>query len=118
MRVFEGQFLINGQPIGLVTDIEFTPEDEGQRIDFPGRPLECEFKLEPNAWTDLAKAMARVHTLEVTGRLPFKKSMNVTLDIQGHSVAGVLYHIRKPHRDSERRIYYIREEFADILKAA
>lgn len=83
------------KPLGRVENVVLTPIS-----------VECLMKFEPGAWERLRKVCAQVVTLEVDQPIPhFKKGNTITMP---SGETGDIYHIRKPLRNSEARVYYIR----------
>lgn len=76
--------------------------------------FECTVEYTKEGWELIQKACARNVTIRLPGKFPgIRKGETVTLHLSDgfndRDVTGVLYHVRKPYRDSEDRIYYIRE---------
>lgn len=107
-------FTWNATPFGKVTKVKL----KKSRLDF-------KVKFNKKGWEALRKATARVYKIGLSEKMPgVKKGEKVTINGLDTAfgceskVTGILYHVRKPYRDSESRIYYIREEFAWIPKSA
>ena len=97
-----------GDSLGKVTDIKLNKTQ-----------FNCKVKFSKEGWEFLRKATARVIKIGLSAKFPgIRKGEKVTLHLSdgwsNRDVTGVLYHIRKPYRDREDRIYYLREEFSGI----
>jgi hypothetical protein len=100
-----------------------TPLGKVSKVKLKKSRLDFKAKFNKKGWKALRKACARIVKFQLSEKLPgVKKGEKVTLHIKNgfddRDVTGILYHVRKPYRDSESRIYYIREEFAGIPKAS
>lgn len=101
------------EPIGHIRDVQL----------IKNMKLTCDVKFTEEAWQALQKACSRIAKIHVPEKFPgVRKGEKVTLHFQNaygdQQVTGILYHVRKPYKDSEDRIYYIREEFSPFSKAA
>jgi len=84
--------------------------------------VSCRIQFNEEGWEFLRKTLARTVKIELPEpNASLRKGRVVTMRFNGwceqRDVTGLLYHIRKPYKDSEARIYYIREEFSGIPKA-
>ena len=123
MKLSAGQFFVNDKLFATVSPVKLEPMATASNVRRCDNKVEFQVKFTDDGWEQIAKALARVHQIEVSSPIPgIKKGDTITMHHRGffedRDVTGILYHIRKPYRDSETRIYFIREEFSGIPKAA
>jgi len=108
-----------GEPTNVWIDGDATQIGTVRDVVLQSHIVDCSVEFNEEGWNYLRKAMSRVLILPVPRPMEAaKKGRPCSVTIGDRLVVCTLYHIRKPRRDSEERIYYIREEFAGIPSTA